>query len=83
MSIQSEIMKYKVTQIEFDWGDDDWGIVHPDDIELGEKYKNKIINSVLNQDYIVEQECDLVDAISDQTGWCIKSIDYEIQSDTN
>jgi len=77
MSIQSEIMKYKVTEIEFDWGDDDWGIVHPDDIELGEKYKNKIINSVLNQDYIVEQECDLVDAISDQTGWCIKSIDYE------
>ena len=71
------IMKLKVTEIEFDWGNDDWGIVHPDDIELGEQYKNKIINSVLNQVYEVESEMELADVISDETGWCVNTIDFE------
>jgi len=70
-------MKLQVTQIEFDWGDDDWGIVHPDDIEAGEKYKNKIINSVINQVYTLDEEDELVDLISDETGWCIKSLQYQ------
>ena len=70
-------MKLKVTEIEFDWGDDDWGIVHPDDIELGEQYKNKIINSVINQDYFVETEDELADVISDETGWCVNTLSYE------
>jgi len=69
-------MKLKVTEIEFDWGDDDWGIVHPDDIELGEQYKNKIINSVINQDYFVETEDELADVISDETGWCVNTLSY-------
>jgi len=71
------MMKLKVTEIEFDWGDDDWGIVHPDDIELGEQYKNKIINSVINQDYFVETEDELADVISDETGWCVNTLSYE------
>jgi len=70
-------MKLQVTQIDFDWGDDDWGIVHPDDIEEGEKYKNKIINSVLNQVYNVNEEDELVDLISDKSGWCVNSIEYK------
>jgi hypothetical protein len=70
-------MQFQVTQIDFDWGDDDWGIVHPDDIEEGEKYKNKIINSVLNQVYTLDEEDELVDLISDETGWCIKSLQYQ------
>ena len=56
-------MKLKINQIQFDFTDDclDPGIQ----------------NEVLNTIWEVENEEDLADAISDETGWCVLSIDYQ------
>lgn len=65
-------MKYQVTAIEFDFGDDwdqGWEI---DPIPTQEE----IIRNVMNCEWEVEDDEDLVDVITNDTGWCIKSIDY-------
>jgi len=61
-------MKYKVNDIQFDF-EDDYG-------ELPYDEQVAVIKNVLESSWYAEDEDCLVDLISSDTGWCIKSIDY-------
>ena len=72
-------MRFNVTDIEFDF--DDWYALNwdipitPDEAkEITESAKG--ICDALDED-------DLIEIITDGTGWCIKSIDYEIINDSS
>ena len=58
--------------IEFDF--DEYDDAYPD--ELTEDNKQEAIDSVLGEVFEVESEDELADVISDQTGWCIKTLNY-------
>ena len=65
-------MKLLVTQIEFDfndWYQRNW------DFSLTLDEQNSITNDNLGI-WEVDDEDELVDKITDNSGWCIKSIDY-------
>ena len=66
-------MKFYVSDIEFDFNSDlpDYYSVSHDDQQL-------IINDNLGV-WEADDEDDLVEEITANAGWCIKSIDYEIQ----
>jgi hypothetical protein len=64
-------MKFQVTEIEFDFDLDD------DEVPISEEYGQAVIDDTIGQIWEVDDEEDLVDAITDSTGWCIKSIDYQ------
>ena len=64
-------MKLLVTKIEFDFNDDDF--VEWQGLSLDEQIA--ITNDNLGI-WEVDNEDELVDKISDKSGWCIKSIDY-------
>ena len=64
-------MKLLVTRIEFDFDDDDF--VEWQGLSLDEQ--NSITNDNLGI-WEVDNEDELVDKISDNAGWYIKSIDY-------
>ena len=64
-------MKYMVTEIFFDVDDSNY-----EDITL-EEY-NEIVQNSLGV-WEAEDEDDLIEEITCASGWCIKSIDYEIQ----
>ena len=66
-------MKFLVRDIEFDFNDDlpDYYGVSPDDQIL-------IVNDNLGV-WEAEDEDDLIEEITCNSGWCIKSIDYDIQ----
>ena len=66
-------MKFYVSDIEFDFNTDmpDYYSVSYDDQQL-------IINDNLGV-WEADDEDDLVEEITANAGWCIKSIDYEIQ----
>ena len=66
-------MKFLVTDIEFDFNTDmpDYYSVSFDDQQL-------IINDNLGV-WEADDEDDLIEEITSTSGWCIKSIDYEIQ----
>ena len=66
-------MKFLVRDIEFDFNNDlpDYYSVSPDDQIL-------IVNDNLGV-WEASDEDDLVDEITTASGWCIKSIDYDIQ----
>ena len=66
-------MTYLVTDIEFDFND-----------SLSEEYQLTLDEqSQIIQDSIgcweAEDEDDLIEEITTASGWCIKSIDYEVQ----
>ena len=64
-------MKLLVTKIEFDFDNDDF--VEWEGLTLDEQIA--ITNDNLGI-WEVDKEDELVDKISDKSGWCIKSIDY-------
>ena len=66
-------MQFLVTDIEFDFNTDmpDYYSVSFDDQQL-------IVNDNLGV-WEADDEDDLIEEITASTGWCIKSIDYEIQ----
>ena len=66
-------MKFYVSDIEFDFNTDmpDYYSVSHDDQQL-------IINDNLGV-WEADDEDDLVEAITANAGWCIKSLNYEIQ----
>ena len=66
-------MKFLVTDIEFDFNTDmpDYYSVSFDDQQL-------IVNDNLGI-WEADDEDDLIEEITTASGWCIKSIDYEIQ----
>ena len=68
-------MKFNVTEVEFDfddWYDRNWDskLTFDEEIELRD-----LALGVWEAD----DEDDLVDEITAASGWCIKSIDYDIQ----
>ena len=70
-------MKFNVTEIEFDF-DDDYceGSRLTFDEEIALQDTALGICDALDED-------DLIEIITDGTGWCIKSIDYEIIKDSS
>ena len=65
-------MKLLVTKIEFDFNDEDF--LEWQGLSLDEQIS--ITNDNLGI-WEVDSEDELVDKISDNSGWCIKSIDYQ------
>ena len=63
-------MKFLVTDIEFDF-EDSQGEIHPDD-----QYQTTYDSLGV---WEADDEDDLIEEITTASGWCIKSIDYEIQ----
>jgi len=66
-------MKYLVTDIEFDFNTD-----MPDYYSVSFDDQTSIINDNLGV-WDAEDEDDLIEEVTSNAGWCIKSIDYEIQ----
>ena len=66
-------MKFQVTQIEFDFTTDDG-----EDLELSVQEELEITEETIGQIWDADDAEHLVDKISDETGWCIKSIDYTV-----
>ena len=67
-------MKYNVTDIEFDFDDDN----------DGESYALTFDEEIALRDsalgvWEADNEDDLIEEITAAAGWCIKSIDYDIQ----
>jgi len=62
-------MLLKLTDIEFDFEDEDGDVLPYDEQVAVSKY-------VLENVWDVNDEEELADVISDDTGWCIKSFDY-------
>lgn len=61
-------MKFKVTSVQVDFEDDDFELPPMDQL--------KVIQNIMAEPWFVDDEDDLVDHISDVTGWCITSINY-------
>lgn len=77
--IQTKLIQ--VTYVDFDFDDDYYGDLDESqltdqDLEDGEKYKQKILDSVVGKVYEVENEDQIADLISDDTGWSVLSVDY-------
>jgi hypothetical protein len=66
-------MKFQVTQIEFDFTDDSG-----ENLELSVQEELEITDETIGQIWDADDAEHLVDKISDETGWCIKSIDYTV-----
>jgi len=62
-------MKIQVTKIEFDF--------ECDDVKVTKRVQDALTNYALGKVYEVDHEDEIADVISDDTGWCIKSIDYK------
>ena len=67
-------MKYNVTDIEFDFDDGNDGESYP--LTFDEEIA--IRDSALGV-WEADNEDDLIEEITAAAGWCIKSIDYDIQ----
>ena len=63
-------MKFKVIDVEFDFTDSQG--------ELDEWEQDQIIKNNIGV-WEADDEDDLIEEITSSTGWCIKSIDYDIQ----
>ena len=66
-------MKFNVTEVEFDFND-----------SLSEEYQLTFDEEIEIRDLALgvweaEDEDDLIEEVTTAAGWCIKSIDYEIQ----
>lgn len=61
-------MQFQVTDIEFDFDDEE--------NELDDDYKSDLFDETIGQIWEAIDELDLVEEITSATGWCIKSIDY-------
>ena len=63
-------MLFLITSIEFDFDSDN-------DLSLTINEQQELITSVLSGDWDAEDEEDLVESITEETGWCIKAISYK------
>ena len=68
-------MKYRITEIEFDFTDDIGDGDTMDDF-LTDDYKRDVVDETMSTTWEADDEEDLIDEISTASGWCIKSIDY-------
>lgn len=65
------LMKFQVTQIEFDFDDD-----YDEGWENDPIPQQEIIDKTIGQIWEADDEDDLIKEITCATGWCINSIDY-------
>ena len=75
-------MKYNVTDIEFDFDDDEANTVCNSDLDTFFIASNYVRREVVEEHLGVweaDNEDDLIEEITAAAGWCIKSIDYDIQ----
>ena len=63
-------MKFNVTEVEFDFTDSQGTISFEDEIEARDAALGV---------WEADDEDDLIEEVTTASGWCIKSIDYEIQ----
>ena len=68
-------MKYNVTDIEFDFDD---GNLNEEEYKLTFDEEIEIRDLALGV-WEAEDEDDLIEEVTTASGWCIKSIDYEVQ----
>ena len=66
-------MKYNVTEVEFDFNDD-----YAEEAKLTFDEEIAVRDLALGV-WEAEDEDDLIEEVTTACGWCIKSIDYEIQ----
>ena len=67
-------MLLKLTDIEFDFTDDD--------VELPYDEQVAVAKSVIGEVFEVEDENEIANVITDQTGWCVNSLDYLVISES-
>ena len=76
-------MNYNVTNIEFDFDDDYADTGCNSDLDTffiaSEVDRKEVTDRHLGVWEDIEDEDDLIDEITAAAGWCIKSIDYDIQ----
>ena len=63
-------MKFNVTEVEFDFSDSQG--------ELDQWEQDQITSNNIGV-WEADDEDDLIEEVTTASGWCIKSIDYEIQ----
>ena len=68
-------MKYRITEIEFDFTDDIGDGDTMDDF-LTDGYKQDVVDETMSTTWEADDADDLVEEITTATGWCVKSIDY-------
>jgi hypothetical protein len=61
-------MLLKLTDIEFDFEDSSGELPYDEQVAVAK--------SVIGEVFEVDTEDELADLISDQTGWCVNSLDY-------
>ena len=66
-------MKYNVTEVEFDFDDD---YVEESKLTFDEEIE---IRDLALGVWEADDEDDLIEEVTTASGWCIKSIDYEVQ----
>ena len=66
-------MKYNVTEVEFDFDDD-----YAEESKLTFNEEIEIRDLALGV-WDADDEDDLIEEVTTACGWCIKSIDYDIQ----
>ena len=66
-------MKFNVTEVEFDFDDD-----YAEESKLTFDEEIEIRDLALGV-WDADDEDDLIEEVTTASGWCIKSIDYEIQ----
>lgn len=64
-------MQFQVTEIEFDFDSDDEYVWNTNE-------QQKLTEETIGQIWEVDDEEDLVEEITNSTGWCIKSINYQL-----
>ena len=75
-------MKYNVTEIEFDFDDDEANTVCNSDLDtffIASEVDRKEVTDRHLGVWEADDEDDLIEEITAAAGWCIKSIDYDIQ----
>ena len=76
-------MNYNVTSIEFDFDDDYADTICNSDLDTffiaSEVDRKEVTERHLGVWEDIEDEDDLIEEITAAAGWCIKSIDYDIQ----
>ena len=75
-------MNYNVTDIVFDFDDDEANTICNSDLETffiaSESVRREVVEDHLGV-WEADNEDDLIEEITAAAGWCIKSIDYDIQ----
>lgn len=71
-------MMYQITNIEFDLSTKSWKSIDDDSIpqEHVDLVQQELQEEYIGTQWVVDDEDDLIEEITCQSGWCIQSIDY-------